>query len=650
MTTYTVSVKSLTLSSEDNPTFTFTKADKTITCVATNCTSVYWTFGDGSQGVGTSTSHTYSDYGTYNILIDYLEVGADGDRKATVRTVKIDGSSGTDDDSELTNISPDIFSKKPIIIPAECTGDISITASIQDLDTPEQQDKSQQSDQVSAYISFSNITIPASEEIEIEIDKDTTKTTEFEFVTVSECDLTNLEFIPAFYTSGSINVQYVVGEVEDEDGEFNFKPDIQISFPDAFEVCPWYEGNLSYESQVASYLMKSDNSEVEFPSITEGTTIFHSFGMAQWSQLPPFEIKWFVDSPATDVAIKRAVLPSPKFKLIFTNESNGEVQLKVAKFTFTWNYNHNDIFMNMRTEGNRRKKQARIYTLPKGAEATRLSNLNFPVYAVVDGYKVGPPPEIVKVYAQWNEYYEDGDYYFPTTILLEPVEGMNGTDYPTCLYKSSSGGTMAYGDFIRVTDGGWMNNDGIIVLDAPKIAASEHYRTINVKVQDDKSPDDPEAVFVIETSPNTSVDDQISDDELSANVSKVHFFNKVVDFAPSVTVTRYDIDPMFYETLWQTYDKAAVLESIAEEPLYYVNFSINDYPKTVPIYHNQTLSFSDSLSHAMEGIRSGEIFYIDSKTPNIINMQCPTKNKYKVKFKVNYELYKDVYIITSDDY
>jgi len=283
MTTYTVSVKSLTLSSEDNPTFTFTKADKTITCVATNCTSVYWTFGDGSQGVGTSTSHTYSDYGTYNIFIDYLEVGADGDRKATVRTVKIDGSSGTDDDSELTNISPDIFSKKPIIIPAECTGDISITASIQDLDTPEQQDKSQQSDQVSAYISFSNITIPASEEIEIEIDKDTTKSTSVSGATVSECDLTNLEFIPAFYTSGSINVQYVVGEVEDEDDEFNFKPDIKISFPDAFEVCPWYEGNLSYDSQVMKNLMKSDNSEVEFPNITEGTTIFHTFSIAQWS-------------------------------------------------------------------------------------------------------------------------------------------------------------------------------------------------------------------------------------------------------------------------------------------------------------------------------------------------------------------------------
>ena len=50
--------------------------------------------------------------------------------------------------------------------------------------------------------------------------------------------------------------------------------------------------------------------------------------------------------------------------------------------------------------------------------------------------------------------------------------------------------------------------------------------------------------------------------------------------------------------------------------------------------------FSDSLNHAMDGVRSGEIFHIDGTTPNIINIQCPTKHKYKVKFKIDYEVYK----------
>ena len=106
---------------------------------------------------------------------------------------------------------------------------------------------------------------------------------------------------------------------------------------------------------------------------------------------------------------------------------------------------------------------------------------------------------------------------------------------------------------------------------------------------------------------------------------------------------------MYYETLWQTYDKAAVLESIMEEPLYYVKFSINDYAKTIPIYNNGSLKFSDSLAHAADGVRSGDIFIMDGKTPNIINIQNPTKHKYKVKFKCDYQVYKDVYIVTNDD-
>ena len=86
-----------------------------------------------------------------------------------------------------------------------------------------------------------------------------------------------------------------------------------------------------------------------------------------------------------------------------------------------------------------------------------------------------------------------------------------------------------------------------------------------------------------------------------------------------------------------------------EEPLYYINFTINDYPKMIPIYDGQTLRFADSLQHAADGVRSGDIFYFDGKTPNVINMQNPTKHKYKVKFQYDYEVYKDVYILTDED-
>ena len=103
------------------------------------------------------------------------------------------------------DIIVDAFNLKPIIVPAECTGDISITASIQDLSTPDQQ-YNQQGNQVSSYISFNSIIIPASGTLEIEIDKDTTSSTTIEGAEISDCNLTNLEFIPAFYTSGRIDV------------------------------------------------------------------------------------------------------------------------------------------------------------------------------------------------------------------------------------------------------------------------------------------------------------------------------------------------------------------------------------------------------------------------------------------------------------
>ena len=121
-------------------------------------------------------------------------------------------------------------------------------------------------------------------------------------------------------------------------------------------------------------------------------------------------------------------------------------------------------------------------------------------------------------------------------------------------------------------------------------------------------------------------------------MSKIHYFNVTTDYATQVSISRSSINPIFYETLWDTYDNAPVLESIADEALNYINFSINDYPQLVPIYHGQTLSFSDKLTHALDGIRSGKIFYMDGKTPNVINVQNPTKHKYKVKFKVSYNI------------
>ena len=93
-----------------------------------------------------------------------------------------------------------------------------------------------------------------------------------------------------------------------------------------------------------------------------------------------------------------------------------------------------------------------------------------------------------------------------------------------------------------------------------------------------------------------------------------------------------------------------VLESISEEPLNYVLFSVNDYPTFVPIYDGGSVKFSDNLTHAADGVRSSKIFHMDGVTQNTINMRLPTKHKYKVKFQYPYEVYKDIYVVTDDDF
>ena len=221
-------------------------------------------------------------------------------------------------------------------------------------------------------------------------------------------------------------------------------------------------------------------------------------------------------------------------------------------------------------------------------------------------------------------------------------------DFATCLYKSAAY-PLKREDFIRITNGKWMSSDGINVLDAPTLAASDHYRCIDVKVKDDKSPDDEDAIFVITTRVNDGIDANITESDLTTYIETMHFFDVSVPFETSIEIPRSDISTAFRETLWQTYDKAPVLESVVEEPLYYVNFSINDFATLVPIYNGGSMKFSDSLSHAVDGIRSGDIFWMDGKTPNVINIQNPTKHKYKVKFKCDYEVYKDVYIMNSED-
>lgn len=621
----------------------YTISDKTVTATLTasyDIGNIKWTFSDGTSyyPASGSQSHTFAGYGTHSFTVRYTEYIGSLPTKSLSRTFSLVDPSM--DDSDKIN-SLDIFRDKPIIIPAECTGDITITAIIEELPRPVNVDKTKMNSTVSSYVTFTDLEIGGGSTLELIITADEASGAE-----VSDMNLINLNKIPAFYTNGSVRFDYTIGETDDDDSNFDVKWDLEMMMA---SMPAWYEGNLSYDSEIFKNIICSDNSEAKLPGAAEYTSLNHTFNISSWSEIPPFVIDWYNDEKL-GYAIKRAMLSPPTFKITIYNNLSSRVMLNHAKIVFDWSFNPTDIFMNMRTEGDKRKKQERIYTLPKGADATRLDGLDFPIFAVVDGYKKSNPPEVIKVYARWHEFVddEDGGYYYPMTELLEPVEGMSGTDFATCLFKSSEH-PLKLADFQRITDNGWMAEDHIILLTAPKIAESDHYRTIDVQIAEDKSADDQSAVFVINTKPNTMVDDQITAEDLDTYISKLHFFNTHYDFASTIEIPRSAIDPIFYDTLFQTYDSAPVLESIVGEPLYYINFSINKYERMVPIFHGRSLRFSDSLSNAADGVRSGTVFYMDGKTPNVINVAAPTKHKYKVKFKVTYDVYKHVYVIGADD-
>ncbi len=624
-------------------------------------TNLKWTFDDGTIAYENNVSHVYTVFSNHSVTATFqhsINGVYYGKWMTLSKSFNVNNPNEPDELAGTTVL--DVFKAKPIVIPAECTGDIAIKASITELDKlNDPPDKSTPTSSVAFSINFATITIPGNSRVVLPFNDVTASGSMVAGCKVTDCqDIKNVANIPAFYTRGFFNIDYSFVDTEDDDAGLDVVWDLWMDFPTIMTSCPWMEGNFATSSQIFKNIIRSDRSEALFPSLEVGSILNQQFTVETWNGVPPFVIREFVDEPATTLMVKRAMLAYPQFHLVAENKLADSVTLGNIIVKATWQFNPHGWFMNMRTEGDKRPKNQMLLTLPKGAEVTRNTGLDFPIYVVVDGYKrftATRKDEIVKVYGKWNEYHEaSGDidsYYFPTFVEVKPVTNMYGTDYPTCIYKSTTY-PLKRDDFIRVSgDNGWMSRDTAIVIDAPSIAADDIYRNIKVSVKNGQSPDHKFATFVIETMPNDSLNfPTITKTELETNVKKLHFFNYVTNFATYIEVPRSSIDPIFYETLSKTYKEAVILESISEEPLYRINFSVNNYPKVVPIRDGQTLSFGDWLSHAADGIRSSEIFVMDGTTPNIINMQCPTKHKYMVKFDVDYKVYDNIYIATDDDF
>jgi len=107
---------------------TVTVEDKTVTCVIELPYYIavrYWLFSDGYRisGGGLTVSHTFETYGNHSVEVAYWENGRE---KIWTRSFTLTDPNVIPPSDGLNSF--DVFRDKPIIIPAECTGDITLTA------------------------------------------------------------------------------------------------------------------------------------------------------------------------------------------------------------------------------------------------------------------------------------------------------------------------------------------------------------------------------------------------------------------------------------------------------------------------------------------------------------------------------------------
>lgn len=649
-----------------NISITLTKNGLTVNGTITSDVPIYtveWTSDDFNHAVGTSITFTYKSYGTKSILITYK----DGSQTSygTTRTITL-----TDpiDNPDVEDVTLDVFADKPVYIQPECTGDIRITANIEKLSNVIEYTPDNKVSAWTASINFANVDnlttgleFVAGETKDFYVDAASHEGhPSDDWIVVDDMKIENLKYIPAFYNSGNVTTEIRLLSSDDINSNFDVSCNMYIQFPDYPD---WYEGTLTYNSVITNNLISSDNSETLIPSAGVGASNIINFTINTFPGMPPVELKDAIDYNkddfATQTAIERACLSTPQFWFEITNNLESSVYIGNISIRFAFYYNENGLLMNARTEGAKSQESYQLFTLPKGAETTRLSGLNFPLFGVIDGFKLG---EVVKVFGYYARWDSNNEVYIPTCLTLYPIESSASSDHPAVLYKSYLDVSeaplhgIAQYDFERLAYKGTSQDDYCKVLTPQLLASEDHWRSINVKCKDASgtygaSCDASDTVFEINTSPNSSIDEEITEEDLTTYIDALYFFGIEKDFALTVDVNRAEIDNVFRERLYTTYKDAPLLQSTFGEPLNFVYFTINEYGKYFPIEHGKTLEFSDNLVHApTDGVKSSDIFIYSNTTPNVFGIQNPKKNKYRVKFAFSYDVYQDCYVIRPSDF
>lgn len=584
-----------------------------------------------------------------------------------------------------------------IYVPALCNGSISITPNITLIDES-YKDENSKSETVEFSYTYAGedgddgIIIEGDELYEIDIDMDCTDGT----------NLNYLKYVPAFYSNGTINIDSVIKETDDPDSKVDLVYDV-LMYVKAIDKPSWYPYDLDLRDAVLeddwysedpdkkgmAYVMEgminSPNKEVEYNTIGDNTNVPLAFSINSWVGFRPL----WTDLPPHKPTVRMGLLPPLSFKVYIKNKLADSVTLSQITISFKFNYDTKAVLMNLGSPS--ASDFCQLYCGPNKMAGDAGENEDVTgdprhLWAIVDGYEGGTDTdqeEIVKVYGYFDKWNATKGYSERQTVVLEPVTSTGGSNFPPVVYKSKEAVIPRF-DNDRMVYRGFRSGEVAWVVTQKEMCQGSKFKDVIVKCVkpsvDEETEEisgysrcptnDPDAEFHIwiklrDDVEEVTCDDGMTIEELEGAIKTVRFFDEDIAFAsttgegttdpPSnIVFKRLDINKLFYDTLYDTFEESVVLVSMRDDVEPYVEIKINsnqieEQLDWIPLYHGKPLKFNESLSKCTDGIRSREIWFYGDKNdsaaiPNVIELNPDIPYQYRVSFSISAMEYKDMHV------
>lgn len=389
-------------------------------------------------------------------------------------------------------------------------------------------------------------------------------------------------------------------------------------------------------------LVKSDNSHSKINNAEKYTSLSQYFTIKAWPGALPITYGGY--------------LPRANFVLKLRNNSvYNHMYIDNLRANIEFSYYSDSPFVAHNSE----YAEIFIAELSKNYTYTNSSGVaetvaSYPIYLYTSDY----PEEILKRYAYVVRFDNKTKTHYQDVVLFndEPATVLNDIEvYEGKLMLDNN--SKSYYDENK-NDSRYLAK----VITPTVIAKDDKY--MNIWVEPTTNPNDPDTVFNIHVSsyPTTDTEHHIPIEKLHSATDLIQFYNVVTGDFETITypgkpygyatdivvkVPRFAIAPVYYETLPQTYrNSASIIPYVIKSSKNldeYPTISVNDYPTSFTIFNNGTLKFSDSLNNASDGIKTKDVFKFGIGDNNINKINLTTTRKCKVRFNVDYDIYKDVY-------